>query len=123
MQDVKTATTPIYDAIMRRQDNTIKEDKNRKTFYQQIVGSLMWSAMSARPDIVFAVGYLSRFSSNPSEQHPKTAKRTLVYLKGTIDKVLTLGQLDHNTGGNGHSLIGYCDADYAEDMETRRSTT
>jgi hypothetical protein len=48
---------------------------------------------------------------------------TLAYLKGTIDRVLTLGQLDNNTGGNQHSLIGYCDADYAGDMETRRSTT
>ena len=76
-----------------------------------------------RPDIVLAVGYLSRFSSNLSEQHLKAAKRTLVYLKGTIDKVLTLGQLDNNTEGKHHSLIGYCDADYAGDMETRRSTT
>jgi hypothetical protein len=66
-----------------------------------------------RPDIVLAVGYLSRFSSNLSEQHLKAAKRTLVYLKGTIDKVLTLGQLDNNTEGKHHSLIGYCDADYA----------
>jgi hypothetical protein len=123
MQDAKRVTTPLYDAMMKRQEDTIKEDKQRKTLYQQIVGSLMWSAMSARPDIVFAVGYLSRFSSNPSEQHLKAAKRTLAYLKGTIDKVLTLGQLDNNTGGNQHSLIGYCDADYAGDMETRRSTT
>jgi hypothetical protein len=123
MQDAKTVTTPFYDAMMRGQEDTIKEDKQRKTLYQQIVGSLMWSAMSARPDIVFAVGYLSRFSSNPSEQHRKAAKKTLAYLKGTIDKVLTLGQLDSNTGGNQHSLIEYCDADYAGDMETRRSTT
>ena len=118
MQEAKTCATPLYDAIMRRQEDTIKEEKQRKTLYQQIVGSLMWCAMSARPDIVFAVGYLSRFSSNPSEQHLKAAKRTLAYLKGTIDKVLTLGQL-----GNENSLIGYCDADYAGDMETRRSTT
>jgi hypothetical protein len=40
---------------MSRQDSNIKEDRQRKTLYQQIVGFLMWSAMSARPDIVFAV--------------------------------------------------------------------
>ena len=120
MQDAKSVTTPLYDATMKRQEVTIKEDSHRTTLYQQIVGSLMWSAMSARPDIVFAVGYLSRFSSKPSEQHLKAAKRILAYLKGSIDKVLTLGQLDN---GGHHSLIGYCDADYAGDMETRRSTT
>jgi hypothetical protein len=123
MQDAKTVTTPLYNAMMKRQRDTIKEDKQRKSLYQQIVGSLMWSAMSARPDVVFAVGYLSRFSSNPSEQHLKATKRTLAYLKGTIDKVLTLGQLDSNTRGNQHSLVVYCDADYAGDMKTRRSTT
>jgi hypothetical protein len=82
MQDAKTCATPLYDAIMKRQEDTIKEDKQRKTLYQQIVGSLMWCVMSARSDIVFAVGYHSRFS-NP-EQHLKAAKRTLAYLKGTI---------------------------------------
>jgi hypothetical protein len=68
MQDAKTATTPLYGAMMKRQEDTTKEDKQRKTLYPQIVGSLMWCAMSARPDIFFAVGYLSRFSSNPFEQ-------------------------------------------------------
>jgi len=118
MQEAKTCTTPLYDAILKRQEDTIKEDKQRKTLYQQNVGSLMWCAMSARSGIVFAVGYLSSSSSNPSEQHLKAAKRTLAYLKGTIEKVLTLGQL-----GNENSLIGYCDANYAGDMETRRSAT
>jgi hypothetical protein len=41
MQDAKTVTTPLYDAIMSRQDNNIKEDRQRKTLYQQIVRSLM----------------------------------------------------------------------------------
>jgi hypothetical protein len=71
MQDAKTVITPLYDAIMNRQDNNITEHMQRKTLYQQIVGSLMWSTMSTGPDIVFAVRYLSRFSSNPSEQRLK----------------------------------------------------
>jgi hypothetical protein len=75
--------------------------------------------MSARPDIVFTIGYLGRFSSNPSEQHLKAAKRILAYLKGTLDKVSTLGQLSKDNG----VFTEYCDADYAKDLETRCNTT
>jgi hypothetical protein len=60
----------------------------------------------------------SPFSTNSVISRLSNTAVTLAYLKGTIDKVLILGQLGHE-----NSLIGYCDADYAGDMETRRSTT
>lgn len=47
IQDAKTMLTPLHDATIHREDCTIKENKNRKTLYWQIVGSLMWDAMSA----------------------------------------------------------------------------
>jgi hypothetical protein len=52
MQDAKTVTTFLYDAMMKRQNETIKEDKHRKTLYQQIVGSLLWSAVTGVLQIV-----------------------------------------------------------------------
>ncbi|XP_057543261.1 secreted RxLR effector protein 161-like [Amaranthus tricolor] len=37
--------------------------------YAKIIGSLMYAMTCTRPDIAFAVGKLSRFTSNPGPQH------------------------------------------------------
>jgi hypothetical protein len=94
-------------------------NKARRTLYQSIVGSIMWAAMSVRPDLAFIAGYLSRFSSNPSEEHLKAAKRALAYIKGSKGLTLLLG----NASKDQDRLIGYSDSDYEGDLETRRSTT
>ena len=52
--------------------------------YAQIVGCLMYAMTSTRPDIAFAVGKLSRFTSNPSANHWRALRRILRYLKGTM---------------------------------------
>lgn len=90
----------------------------RRSLYQAIVGSIMWCAISTRPDLAFVAGYLSRFNSNPGEDHLKAAKRVLQYLKGSLELGLTFG-MKHA----GNQLIGFSDADYAGDLDTRRSTT
>jgi hypothetical protein len=79
--------------------------------------------VGSRPDIVFAVGHLQRFRSNPTGQHLKVAKRTLAYLKGTIDKALAPGLSDRIRERGNMSLIGYCLSDYTGDRETRRTET
>jgi len=40
---------------------------------------------STRPDIAYAVGRLSRYTSNPSTHLWQAIRRVLKYLKGTID--------------------------------------
>ena len=85
--------------------------------YQSIVGSIMWSAMSVRPDLAFAVGMLSRFNSNPDEHHLNVAYHVLQYMNNTAALGLELG------GSNRAALLGFCDADYAGDLNTSRSTT
>jgi Reverse transcriptase (RNA-dependent DNA polymerase) len=84
--------------------------------YMELVGSLMYLATCTRPDIAQAVGVLSRFMSCPTEHHWGTAKGVVRYLLSTQDVGLTF------TRGAG-SLVGYCDADFAGDVDTRRSTT
>jgi len=79
------------------------------------VGSLLYLATCTRPDISFAVGKLSRHVSAPTQAHWAAAKAVMRYLKGTRDWSITSGAK--------RPLVGYSDADYAGDVDTRRSKT
>ncbi|KAL9310750.1 putative RNA-directed DNA polymerase [Arabidopsis thaliana] len=92
------------------------KDLEDTKMYRQIVGSLIYLTLS-RPDISFAVGVVSRFMQKPKKPHLEAAKRILRYIKGTIDWGLL-----YEKEGKG-KLNSYCDADYAGDHDTRRSTT
>ena len=54
------------------------------TLYRSIVGGLCY-LVHMRPDIAFAVGYISRFMEDPREDHWAAVKRLLRYVKRTID--------------------------------------
>eukprot|EP00253_Pinus_taeda_P026761 PITA_26761 len=86
------------------------------TKYRQLVGSLNYLT-TARPDISFDVGTLSRFMKKPCEGHWSAAKRVLRYLKGTQDFGIKYPQVDD------FSLIGYSDSDFDGDKETGVSTS
>jgi hypothetical protein len=85
--------------------------------FQELIGSLLFLARCTRPDITYAVHYLSRFFSAYSKQHWDEAKKILQYLQGTKD----LGILYKKQNCN--DLCGYVDADYGSDLESRKSTT
>jgi hypothetical protein len=84
--------------------------------YAQLVGSLLYLANCTRPDIAHVAGVLSRFMSAPTTEHWRLAKAALAYLAGTPELGLTFG-------GKPLELCGYCDANYAGDIDTRRSTS
>jgi len=54
------------------------------TLYRSIIGGLRYLVYT-RPDIVFAVGYISRFMDDPREDHWAAVKRILRYVKGMVD--------------------------------------
>jgi len=84
---------------------------------QALIGSLTYAAMSTRPDIAGALGVVNQFASNPNETHWKAVKRILRYLKGTLDYgICFCGNKDMEI-----KLSGFVDADWAGDVETRKS--
>ena len=85
--------------------------------YSQLVGSLMYISVCTRPDIAFTVGALARYMAKPTIVHWQTAKGVLRCLSSTVDYGI------HFTPTWSIDFIGYCDADYAGDLDTRRSTT
>lgn len=51
--------------------------------YQEIIGSILYTAIMLRPDVAHAASLLSRFFTNPSPLHRRLTKRVLQYLYGT----------------------------------------
>jgi hypothetical protein len=86
--------------------------------YAQVVGSILYASTISRPDLAQPVSVLSRFISKYSENHWKAAKHLLRYIRGTSDLALTF-----NADSGGRILLGYADADWGGDLDTRRSTT
>jgi len=67
----------------------------------------MYLMQGTRPDIAFSVGLVSRFLSAPRESHWSVVKQIVRYISGTLD----LG------------ISGYADADWGNDLNTRRSVS
>ena len=89
---------------------------SRKSAFLEIVGSLMYAAVCTRPDITFAVTFLSQFSMNPGEKHLTAALNVVRYLRGSRTLGITYGinkQLQP---------VGYSDSDWAR-QEHRHSTS
>ncbi|CAM8893273.1 unnamed protein product [Rhodiola kirilowii] len=84
--------------------------------YSQVIGCLMYAMTSIRPDIAFAVGKLSRYTSNPSTHHWEAIRRVLKYLKETMHHGLVYA-------GFPSVLEGYTDASWITNLEDHSSTS
>ena len=75
--------------ISTRYDSSIALKKNMsqpvsQLKYSQLIGSLLYIFNRTRPDISYAVGRLSRYTSNPSRKYWTALERVFRYLKGTV---------------------------------------
>lgn len=70
-------------------------------------GSLIYTQVCTRLDIAYVVSVLSRFQSNPVQEHWKAAKKVIRYLKKTESYMLTFQRSNH------HEVVGYSDFDFA----------
>ena len=101
-------------------NSSILLDAQGITFYQSIVGSLLYISSKTRPDIAHTVMQLCRRMSKPTEALLVAAKRVLRYLKGNP---LSLSYFPRSsTDPSVPILTGYADANWAGDLDTRRST-
>lgn len=85
--------------------------------YMEAIGSLIYLMVATRPDIAFAVGLVSRYSSDPRKQHWASVKHILRYLKSTQEKGLLYD------GNSSDTLHGFSDADWGNDIDDKKSTS
>jgi hypothetical protein len=119
MQDCHSKATPA-DPFNRltKESSTADSDSSKLFPFQEAVGSLLYCMITTRPDISYAVGQVAQFTTNLGKSHCEAVKRILSYLKGTA----TFGLRFQKTQSNG-ILFAFTDADYAGDLDSRRSTT
>lgn len=85
--------------------------------YQQAVGCILYLTQGTRPDIAFAVNNVSRYNNCFTKTHWLAVKRILRYLSGTKNLRLAFKKNAKNF------VFGYCDADWATDIDDRKSCT
>uniref|UniRef100_A0AAV1TGV6 Integrase catalytic domain-containing protein n=1 Tax=Peronospora matthiolae TaxID=2874970 RepID=A0AAV1TGV6_9STRA len=85
--------------------------------FREAVGALMHLTTATRPDIAYAVSFVSRFMEKPQEEHWVAIKRIFRYLQGTKMHGICYkpsAKIDFR---------GYSDADWAGDLADRKSTS
>lgn len=89
----------------------------KKIPYRECIGSLMYLMGMTRPDIALAVNQASAFVQDPGAEHWDAVKKIMAYLLKTINYGICYG------ANSDHSLLGFTDADFANDKVARKSTT
>ena len=114
--DANNTKTPLPAEIhLERSEEPVA--LNTKTYYQQIIGTLIYATIGTKPNITFAATTLSQFNNNLTQEHIKYIKYVLQCLKGT--KGLKI-KYDRASDAR---LIGYSDSDWGENRDDRHSTS
>ncbi|WVZ79350.1 LOW QUALITY PROTEIN: hypothetical protein U9M48_026940 [Paspalum notatum var. saurae] len=94
-------------------------EKVDATHYRSLVGGLRYLTHT-RPNITFAVGYVSRFMEDPRKDHMAAVKHLLRYIAGTC--ALGLAYPRRKKTSDLH-LFGFSDSDMGGDIDGRKSTS
>lgn len=130
LQQCRIVSTP--EAIGATSDAQPELDKpTDRQRYMEITGTLMYAAISTRPDISHAVHYLASNMQSPTQRHMQAAERVLRYLSGTKDVGLVFGSRNGDVVGDSRGrkaqvqvdVCAFADADWANDRGDRRSIT
>lgn len=115
MQDSKNVKTPMDVSYGKSEDSTLLETNMK---YRKLIGQLLYISVNSRPDISAAVNILAQKVANPTMEDWSQCKRVLKYLKSTSQLKLNLSNDE-----NEQSLVGYADANWAEERTERKSNS
>ena len=101
---VKTVPANVKENLHAHKD---KPEYNLGLSYRSAIGKLNYVAQTSRPDIVFAVHQLAKYSSDPREPHGDALLHLIRYLKKTREIGIRFSPLPDR------GFDCYCDADFA----------
>ena len=90
--------------------------------YQQKVGTLLYAAISTRPDIAYPVNKLTQHMQSPTLRDAKACDRVFRYLVGTKSLGLLFGR-QSGAASAPLAVSAYADADWASERTDRKSIT
>ena len=93
----------------------LRKIKVDQTKYRSAIGNLLYFSIRTRPDIIQPVSKASQKSKDPNLEDWQNVLKIIKYLNGTIKYGITFSR--------NPNISAFTDADYAGDIETRRSTT
>ncbi|MBW0470561.1 hypothetical protein O181_010276 [Austropuccinia psidii MF-1] len=118
MEECKSVKTPCNGNFLNKIGCKSSHAIIKVTLFQQAIRSLYYLAHHTRPDVLFTVNQLSKYSTKPSQSHWNALKHLFCYLNGTKDKSLVYRQQSIK-----EALTQWADEDYANDSEDRKSIT
>ena len=121
-RECKTAASPAAQNHGAQEDDRDGGGKPADVrLYQEKVGTLLYAAISTRPDISHAVQKLTQQMQAPKARHMTACDRVFRYLAGTKTWGLLFGRREGNP--TGATASAYADADWAGDKTDRKSIT
>ena len=115
LQECRTERTP---AVTHSDAVVVDPTPTNVKEFQEKVGTLLYAAISTRPDISFAVNQLTQRMQSPTLSDAKACDRVFRYLAGTRDQGLLFGR-----NVDQQSITVYADADWGSDKRDRKSIT
>ena len=130
LQQCRVVSTPEAVGAAHDANPALDKPADRQR-YMEMTGTLMYAAISTRPDIAHAVHYLASNMQAPTQRHMQAAERVFRYLAGTKALGLVFGSRNGDTVGDSRGrraqvqvdVCAFSDADWANDKGDRRSIT
>lgn len=129
LQQCRVVSTPEAVGAESDAQPELEEAADRQR-YMEITGTLMYAAISTRPDIAHAVHRLASNMQTPKRRDLIAAERVLRYLAGTKDVGLVFGSRNGEVGDSRGrkaqvqvDVCAFADADWANNKGDRRSVT
>ena len=97
-------------------DHDKSASKEVEFLYKQLLDSVAFAALGTRLDIANAISSCARFNHCYTRSHCTALKKVVCYLKATKEY-----DISFYTTNSLHILKDYCDADYGQDTDDRKS--
>ena len=82
--------------------------------YASIVNSIMYAMICTRSDVAYSLGVVSRYQSDPRENHWKVVNIILKYLRNTKNQCLVYSKTDLK-------LVGFTDFSFQSDHDDSKN--